>query len=356
MRAMLLVCVCVCVLAAVHADATPQANAAPLILPSGLRTLQAEITHAINTAKGPHCTCGTPASVPYPPCFIPNPTSPVAPCVPRIIHQTYKDTTIPQADAPFMASWRTRNPGWLHILWTDADILQFVALNYPGLVSVFVRYETNIQRSDAFRYLVLASIGGVYADLDYECLTPLDVYARNLTTPLAFVAPGNTRHSISNSLMISAHCPDRWQSVHDELIIAAQRIQRSWSGLLPRSRVLKSTGPAMLSEWLKRTQPTFACRLPTRRFSPCSHCDSTCNATGADAVHHYAKSWNRWDSRVANWWYCGVQNGNFEIFGRFDLWTVHALVGVVAITVMLRWHKRSRRRSIDLSELTASQV
>lgn len=63
--------------------------------------------------------------------------------------------------------------GWLHVLWTDADAEEFVTQRAPHwFVPTYELYMHPIQRVDVFRYILLLVWGGVYADLDNECLAP----------------------------------------------------------------------------------------------------------------------------------------------------------------------------------------
>lgn len=49
-----------------------------------------------------------------------------------------------------------------------------MACEAPQWESLFWSYKDNICRADLARYLILQRYGGIYADLDYECLSPLD--------------------------------------------------------------------------------------------------------------------------------------------------------------------------------------
>lgn len=94
--------------------------------------------------------------------------------VPKIIHQLWKNAAVPERYRALAESWRKHHPDWEYRLWTDADIRAFVAREYPSFLSIFDGYRDGICRADAARYLILKSFGGVYADLDAECLRPFD--------------------------------------------------------------------------------------------------------------------------------------------------------------------------------------
>lgn len=94
--------------------------------------------------------------------------------IPRIIHQTWRDEQVPERYRRYQESWRALHPGWHYRLWTDEALRAFVAAEAPSFLPIYDGYAQPICRVDAARYLVLERLGGVYADLDVECLRPLD--------------------------------------------------------------------------------------------------------------------------------------------------------------------------------------
>ncbi|WP_042690433.1 glycosyltransferase [Azospirillum sp. B506] len=100
--------------------------------------------------------------------------SDVDPVIPHVIHQTWKSQTVPSEFQAFQRSWIDHNPGFAYRFWTDDDIERFVEDEHPALLPVFRGYADPISRVDLARYLILRRFGGVYADLDFECLRPID--------------------------------------------------------------------------------------------------------------------------------------------------------------------------------------
>lgn len=92
--------------------------------------------------------------------------------MPKIIHQTWKDGRLPKAFQLLAQTWRDMLPDWEYRLWTDGMNREFVRAHYPEFLERFDAYPNNIQRSDAIRYLLLQTYGGLYADPDFECLAP----------------------------------------------------------------------------------------------------------------------------------------------------------------------------------------
>ena len=94
--------------------------------------------------------------------------------IPKIIHQTWKTKEIPKELVFCVESWSRLNPGWEYKLWTDVEMDSFVKKEFPEIYSTYVEYPAGIFRADLFRLLVVYKMGGVYVDLDMECIKSLD--------------------------------------------------------------------------------------------------------------------------------------------------------------------------------------
>ncbi|XP_064630918.1 uncharacterized protein LOC135489475 [Lineus longissimus] len=98
--------------------------------------------------------------------------------VPKIIHQTYRSKDIPNAYKGCIKSCLSLNQNWTYMFWTDDDGLRLVRDHYPKYLSLIKRYEHysyhRLLRADALRYIILYHYGGIYLDMDFDCLKPFD--------------------------------------------------------------------------------------------------------------------------------------------------------------------------------------
>eukprot|EP00038_Savillea_parva_P014365 m.10879 g.10879 ORF g.10879 m.10879 type:complete len:340 (-) comp2788_c0_seq2:174-1193(-) len=96
--------------------------------------------------------------------------------IPKVLHQTWREKALLPKHQPYFDSWEKCLPSdWLHVLWTDADADAFVEKNAPYWFLPTLRlYHHPIQRVDIFRYVLLSRVGGLYADLDNECIRTPD--------------------------------------------------------------------------------------------------------------------------------------------------------------------------------------
>lgn len=147
--------------------------------------------------------------------------------VPKIIHQSWKEDKLPAKFLTWSNSWRIRHPDWQWVLWTDEDNDQLIAQHWPMLNDTYWGLQGNIFRADFVRNLYMYTYGGMYADLDMECLRSIDTLIesemdslmtshapRSLSTskhPIYQLAllgsmktgPHQTGHSIPNAWMAS---------------------------------------------------------------------------------------------------------------------------------------------------------
>lgn len=95
--------------------------------------------------------------------------------IPNLIHQTGPEP-IPAAYKPeWQQSWKDAHPAWAYTFYSDADLLALAEASYPDLAPIFAHADTpGVVRGDFGRLMALHHVGGVYADLDYACLKPLD--------------------------------------------------------------------------------------------------------------------------------------------------------------------------------------
>lgn len=97
--------------------------------------------------------------------------------IPKTIHQVWLGGNLPTRFAEFIASWRRLHPEWGYHLWTDADRPE-LGVNedlYERASSTVEEDRVGQFRADLVRLELLRRHGGVYVDVDMECIRPIDV-------------------------------------------------------------------------------------------------------------------------------------------------------------------------------------
>ena len=122
----------------------------------------------------------------------------------KIIHQTWKTENIPKEYADFAESVKNNNPEYEYQLWTDEDNRNLIKDTYPWFLDTYDSYKHGIERADAIRYFILYTYGGVYIDLDMECLKPIDSLLQEGEIFLSLEAgPSIKNQVVSNAFMAS---------------------------------------------------------------------------------------------------------------------------------------------------------
>jgi mannosyltransferase OCH1-like enzyme len=119
--------------------------------------------------------------------------------IPRIIHQTYRDShSIPFQWQQASNSCRILHPNYQYIFWSDAEGRSLIKKEFPSLLSVFDSYLYDIQRADVIRLVALYIHGGIYLDFDIICLKSLDKLLN-----YQFILPQTKPVGLSNDFIIS---------------------------------------------------------------------------------------------------------------------------------------------------------
>jgi mannosyltransferase OCH1-like enzyme len=194
------------------------------------------------------------------------------------------------------------HPEWEYRFWTDAESRAFIRTYYPPFLPIYDAYPHGINRADAFRYFVMAHHGGVYVDLDFECLRPLDSLVNGAALVLG-------REPDAHSAVQPVH--DR--GLHDivcNAFLASVPGHPFWDHVTARLAdshhepgVLDSTGTFFFTRayngYAERPQVTL---LPSHFLYPISNRDTHRGLTPADIrgqIHPGAYAVHYWDG---SWW------------------------------------------------------
>ena len=99
--------------------------------------------------------------------------------IPKIIWQTYKDSF--DQLQPYMVdavnTWKNLNPDFEYRYMDDTQAAEFILNEYgQEWHNIFVNLPVGVMRGDLWRYMIIYKYGGVYADLDTECLNPINTW------------------------------------------------------------------------------------------------------------------------------------------------------------------------------------
>ncbi len=99
-----------------------------------------------------------------------NPTmlaSQVRPTIPKKIHQIWIGGPLPDVFKPLIQTWKKYHPDWEYVLWDDEKIKELFPLYNQKF---YDESEGMGVKSDLLKWEIVYRYGGLYVDVDYECL------------------------------------------------------------------------------------------------------------------------------------------------------------------------------------------
>jgi mannosyltransferase OCH1-like enzyme len=108
--------------------------------------------------------------------------------IPKIIFQTheYRYDQLPPNFKQTTESWRNLNYGWQYRYYNKQDRDQYVLENSEELYKIYRKCKST-HKADIWRYLILYQEGGVYADMDSFCSTPMDYILKDIPDHIELV-------------------------------------------------------------------------------------------------------------------------------------------------------------------------
>ncbi|KAJ3306712.1 hypothetical protein HDV03_004343 [Kappamyces sp. JEL0829] len=208
------------------------------------------------------------------------------PLIPKIIHQTWKDSNIPAKWADAQQECRARYSDWEYRLWTDESSREFISDHYPDFLDRYDGYAYPIQRADAIRYFLLYHYGGIYMDLDVGCSR---LSLENLLS-YPVVIPKTKPVGYSNDVL----CAEPRHPFFAQLI--KQLPAWDLNFIFPYLTVFFSTGPMFLNIQYSAYQQGDVYILDPYLYSE-----------GPEKIfkHLPGSTWHAWDAGLVKWtWGC----------------------------------------------------
>lgn len=207
------------------------------------------------------------------------------PTIPKIIHQIWIGGPIPDVFKKYMKTWQDMHPDWQYIVWTDEKIKELFPLYNQAF---FDQADGMGVKSDLLKWEIVYRFGGVYADVDHECLQSFDLFHHTYDFYTAlqpfdanFIQLGASLFAARPGHPILKHC--------------IETIKDDWH----HKGAPKKSGPVHFSKsfmHMAGKQGNHDIVLPAFYFYPLGSTETVLKKTewlhkGAYAVHHWAKSW-----------------------------------------------------------------
>lgn len=86
------------------------------------------------------------------------------------LHQIWLRGPLPEKYLSWIETTKSLHPDWTYKLWSGEEIRNLIEKRHDWFISIYDNYPYDIQRCDVARYFILYEYGGLYLDLDIECI------------------------------------------------------------------------------------------------------------------------------------------------------------------------------------------
>lgn len=194
--------------------------------------------------------------------------------IPKIIHQTWKTSTLPEKWQPSQDSIKKHMPDWSYHLWTDEENSAFVREHFPDFVDTFEGFPYGIQRADAIRYMLLYVYGGLYMDCDFEVLGDLSSLFVDKAN-IYLIHSSNKPNLITNGFMASVPGCDLWLRM-----LETMKQDPGFYRMERHMHVMYTTGPMALDYTVRKYGIPYK-QLDSSKINPYHMCDRVFNKPDA---------------------------------------------------------------------------
>ena len=205
--------------------------------------------------------------------------------IPKIIHQIWFGSAVPECFKAYMASWvEFHLDDWQYMLWTEKEIAELNLYNKQ----YYDQTDNCAVKADLARLEILYQYGGVYVDVDCECLRPLDILHYTYDFYIGIQPLDSKFLQLNNSIIGS-------RAAHPILKHSIETIQDDWH----KKGACQKTGPIHVIKsfyLMADIQGNTDIALPASYFYPlgCTHKNiekELWQDHDAFCVHWWAKSW-----------------------------------------------------------------
>jgi mannosyltransferase OCH1-like enzyme len=110
--------------------------------------------------------------------------------IPKIIWQTHKTSTPPIESLDSIKSWIIKNTDYDWYYMDDTKCENFIIDHLSDeYVDMYKSLPYGVMKSDMWRIAVIYVYGGIYADLDTECIVPIDLWTSDKDLIVSYEPP-----------------------------------------------------------------------------------------------------------------------------------------------------------------------
>lgn len=233
--------------------------------------------------------------------------------IPKIIHQIWWgiDGPLPDYFRAFGDTWKKRHPDWQYVYWDKTRCFNLINDFYSQYLDTFEKFQYDIQRIDAIRYLILEKTGGLYVDFDTECLKPHDALFAGQTCcfsmePEKHCIHFNRPNLFNNALMACIPGHPFMYEIIKTVFRYTPKTEIFQPGGERNDEILSTTGPFIITDvYEKYREKEQVFLIPAQYVSPLDMSEIALIRRGYESAVFDEKIKNAYSVHYfwGNWWW-----------------------------------------------------
>lgn len=211
--------------------------------------------------------------------------------IPKIAHQIWFQGKDKISKEPYQSCHETclkklKEFEWKHIIWDDKSIRNLISNYYPQFLNLYNYFDIMVQKIDLAKYIIIYHYGGVYIDMDMDCVKNLTNLI-NPTDELIF-SKIFALNTFSNGVFLSRPKHPFWLELLNTIDRKKNKNKKFY--LLNSIYVLSTTGNFIFHYCLNKTKYKY--RVLNRKYlEPCEDHSSCSNIEDAYLIGRYGAHW-----------------------------------------------------------------
>ena len=230
------------------------------------------------------------------------------PRIPRIIHHIWfgNVSNMSKEAKRCVESWKVYHSSWTFQFWTE-ELVRSAFAAWGAPIRVLDECPNYGEKSDIARYYILNNLGGIYCDVDLECVRELDDAVLNENSMVLGLANVSSVCEIGNAFMACSPFHPFVQRLCEDCSSKEAQLSRlleSASAAFPCQTIAR-TGPGLVTRiWAQRFRlderllllpPSFFYPVPNDQTK-----ESLISTTEGDIVNDY---WKKEETIAIHWWH-----------------------------------------------------
>lgn len=179
--------------------------------------------------------------------------------------------------------------GWEYMFWDKNSIEKLINENYPQFWDLYNYFDIMVQKIDLAKYIILYHFGGVYVDMDMECVRNIAKLIKSSDELIISRIP-KPYWLYNNGILFSNPKNKFWIKFIDE--IEKNKVKRWYH--IKDYYIGNTTGPLLFTNFIDKNKGRYKIKILDSKYVESRSVDKD-----TYVFNHFGNHWCSWYTKVA---------------------------------------------------------